>query len=125
EIVTALGPARKPQLAGYCTRIIDGRHLTSTDHWLKALRYTRSGPLPGQALPILDPDRMLIVDLFPCEDGEAQERRILPEVIPSAREREHASTLTWEQETKAKKIGRCETGMIYEQKLLLQDGEQT
>lgn len=153
EIVTALKPRRKPQLPGYRTRIIDGNHLTSTDHRLEALRYTRSGPLPGQALAVLDPDRMLIVDLFPCEDGEAQERRIFPEVIPSARERDlwiadrnfcttaflfglaqqkacfvirqHKSTLAWEQETKPKKIGRCETGVIYEQKLCLQAGDQT
>jgi IS4 transposase len=153
EIVTALKPRRKPQLPGYRTRIIDGNHLTSTDHRLEALRYTRSGPLPGQALAVLDPDQMLIVDLFPCEDGEAQERRIFPEVIPSARERDlwiadrnfcttgflfglaqqqacfvirqHKSTLAWEQETKPQKIGRCETGVIYEQKLCLQAGDQT
>lgn len=153
EIVAALGTTRKPQLAGYRTRIIDGNHLTSTDHRLKVLRRTKSGPLPGQALAVLDPDRMLIVDLFPCEDGEAQERRIFPEVIPSARERDlwiadrnfcttgflfglarqtacfvirqHASTLSWEKETQPQKIGRCETGMIYEQKLCLQDGDQT
>lgn len=153
EIVAVLGPTRKPQLAGYRTRIIDGNHLTSTEHRLKALRGTKSGPLPGQALAVLDPDRMLIVDLFPCEDGEAQERRILPEVIPSAREgdlwiadrnfcttgflfglarqracfviRQHASTLSWEKETKPKKVGRCETGVIYEQNLHLQAGDQT
>lgn len=152
-IVAALGPTRKAQLSGYHTRIIDGNHLTSTEHRLKALRGTKSGPLPGQALAVLDPDRMLIVDLFPCEDGEAQERRILPEVIPSARERDlwiadrnfcttgflfglarqqacfvirqHASTLSWEKETKPQKIGRCETGVIYEQNLHLQDGDQT
>jgi IS4 transposase len=152
EIVSALGPRRQPQLPGYRTRIIDGNHLTSTDHRLEALRYTRSGPLPGQALAVLDPDRMLIVDLFPCEDGEAQERRIFPEVVPSAREwdlwiadrnfcttgflfglarqkacfviRQHKSTLSWDLETKPKKIGRCETGVIYEQKLCLLDGDQ-
>jgi len=152
EIVTALGSRRKPQLAGYRTRIIDGNHLTSTDHRLQVLRCTRSGPLPGQALAVLDPDRMLIVDLFPCEDGEAQERRIFPAVIPSARQwdlwiadrnfcttgflfglarqqacfliRQHKSTLSWEQETKPKKIGRCETGVIYEQKLCLLNGDQ-
>jgi hypothetical protein len=153
QIVAALGPRRKPQLAGYRTRIIDGNHLTSTDHRLKALRGTKSGPLPGQALAVLDADRMLIVDLFPCADGEAQERRIFPEVIPTARERDlwiadrnfcttgflfglarqqacfvirqHASTLTWEKETKPQKIGRCETGVIYEQILHLQDGDET
>jgi hypothetical protein len=153
EIVTALGPTRKAQLTGYRTRIIDGNHLTSTDHRLKVLRTTNSGPLPGQVLAVLDPDRMLIVDLFPCADGEAQERRTLPEVIPSARERDlwiadrnfcttgflfglarrkacflirqHQSTLSWEKETQAKKIGRCETGVIYEQNLHLQDGDET
>jgi len=152
EIVAALGPTRKAQLAGYRTRIIDGNHLTSTEHRLKVLRTTKSGPLPGQALAVLDPDRMLIVDLFPWEDGEAQERRLLPEVIPSARERDlwiadrnfcttgflfglarqgacflvrqHKSTLSWETETKPKRIGRCETGVIYEQKLCLLDGER-
>jgi hypothetical protein len=153
KIIAALKPRRERQLLGYRTRIIDGNHLTSTDHRLKALRFTNSGPLPGQALAVLDPDRMLIVDLFPCEDGEAQERRIFPEVIPSARERDlwiadrnfcttaflfglakqqacfvirqHQSTLSWDKETKPRKIGRCETGVIYEQKLCLQAGDQT
>jgi Transposase DDE domain len=153
ETVAALGPTRKAQLTGYRTRIIDGNHLTSTNHRLKVLRTTNSGPLPGQALAVLDPDRMLIVDLFPCEDGQAQERRILPEVIPAARERDlwiadrnfcttgflfglarqkscfvirqHASTLSWEKETQPQKIGRCETGVIYEQNLHLLHGDET
>jgi Transposase DDE domain len=153
EIVAALGSTRKPQLPGYRTRIIDGNHLTSTEHRLKVLRTTKSGPLPGQALAVLDPDRMLIVDLFPCEDGEAQERRIFPEVIPAAQAwdlwiadrnfcttaflfglarrqacfviRQHASTLSWEKETKPKQVGRCETGVIYEQNLHLQESDQT
>ena len=152
-VVDVLGVQRKPKLAGYHTRIIDGNHLTSTDHRLKALRYTRSGPLPGQALVVLDPDRMLFVDIFPCEDGEAQERRILPEVIAAAQKnelyiddrnfcttgflfglawqgaffvtRQHKSTLTWEDETKPKKVGRNENGVIYEQLLHLTNGPHT
>lgn len=151
-VVESLGVRREPQLAGYRTRVIDGNHLTSTDHRLKVLRTVGAGPLPGQALAVLDPDRMLIVDLFPCEDGEAQERRILPEVIPSVRPgdlwigdrnfcttgfvfgiakqggcflfRQHASTLVWDKETKLKKIGRCPSGMLYEQKLYLQRGDE-
>jgi len=153
KVVQALGTKRKPQLAGYHTRIIDGNHLTSTEHRLEVLRYTNSGPLPGQALAVLDPDRMLIVDLFPCADGEAQERRLLPEVVESAQSRElwiadrnfcttgflfglarkgacfvirqHQSTLSWEQETKPKKIGRCPSGVMYEQTLHLLDGTET
>jgi hypothetical protein len=44
------------------------------------LRLLGSGPLPGQALVILEPDRMLLSDVFPCEDGHAQERSLLPQV---------------------------------------------
>lgn len=144
---------RRPLLRGYRTRILDGNHLAATEHRLEVLRHTRSGPLPGQALVVLDPDRMLITDLFPWEDGHAQERRILPALIPTAQEwdlwiadrnfctsdflfglaqrkacfviRQHASTLSWEQESKPKKIGRCPTGVIYEQTLLLTRGEET
>ena len=81
QVVNALGTRRKPQLAGYQTRILDGNHLAATEHRLEVLRYTNSGPLPGQALAVLDPDRMLIVDLFPCDDGHAQERSLLPRAI--------------------------------------------
>lgn len=153
KVVDSLKTSRKPKLAGYNTRIIDGNHLTSTDHRLEVLRHTRSGALPGQSLAVLDPDRMLIVDLFPCEDADAQERRILLQVTPTAKERDlwigdrnfcttvflfglakqgacfairqHASTLTWTEETRPKKIGRSETGMLYEQKLYLRQGDET
>ncbi len=153
KVVDKLDKKRKPLLKGYRTRIVDGNHLTSTQHRLEVLRYTRSGPLPGQALVVLDADRMLICDLFPCADGQAQERRIMPEVIPSfarrdlviadrnfcttkflfgvaGREasfiiRQHASTLVWEKESKSKRIDRTQTGVVYEQKLHLQDGDQT
>jgi hypothetical protein len=152
QVVDVLGTRRKPHLAGYHTRVLDGNHLPSTEHRLKVLRTVGSGPLPGQALVVLDSDRMLITDIFPCEDGEAQERRILPEVIPTAEEfdlwiadrnfcttgflfalakqkacfaiRQHASTLSWDKESKRKKIGRCETGLIYERKLYLKQGDE-
>jgi hypothetical protein len=141
----------KPLLSGYQTRIIDGNHLTSTEHRLKVLRRTRSGPLPGQTLAVLDADRMLIADLFCSEDGEAQERRLFPEVIPTAQKgqlwiadrnfcttrflfglarrgacfiiRRHASTLSWQKETKLKRIGRCGSGVVYAQTLYLLDGD--
>jgi hypothetical protein len=38
-------------------------------------------PLPGQYLAVLDPQRRLIVDVYPCEDGHAQERSILPQLV--------------------------------------------
>src|SRR5678815_1851647 len=48
----SLPPAPLP---GYELRIVDGNHLAATEHRLKELRVTRSGPLPGQALVVLDP----------------------------------------------------------------------
>ncbi len=152
-LVKSLGLRREPQLAGYRTRVLDGNHFPATEHRLEVLRRVGAGPLPGQALVLLDPDLMLITDIFPCEDGEAQERRIMPEVLPAIDEddlliadrnfcttgflfgvagrkgyfviRQHASTLSWDRETKRKKVGRCESGMIYEQKLYLKQGEET
>ena len=36
---------------------------------------------PGQALTVLDPDLRLAIDVFPCEDGHAQERSLLDQVL--------------------------------------------
>jgi hypothetical protein len=45
------------------------------------LRNTWAAPLPGQALVVLDQQRMLLTDVFLSEDGQAQERRLLHEVL--------------------------------------------
>ena len=59
-------------LPGFAVRILDGNHLAATEHRLKELREIAAGPLPGQTLVVWDPDRRLVVDAFPCEDGHAQ-----------------------------------------------------
>lgn len=153
NVADLLNTKRRPQVIGYHTYILDGNHLAATEHRLEVLRHTNSGALPGQALAVLDSDRMLIVDLFPFEDGHAQERRLLTEVVAAAKPcdlwiadrnfcttgflfglaqqeacfviRQHKSTLSWELETKPKKIGRCETGLIFQQKLYLTQGVAT
>jgi hypothetical protein len=68
-------------LPGYQIKVLDGNHLATTEHRLKALRGTRAAPLPGQALVVLDQQRMLITDVFLNEDGHAQERRLIAEVL--------------------------------------------
>jgi IS4 transposase len=147
EVVRQLTPRRPPRLPGYTVRIIDGNHLPATEHRIAELRKTRQGPLPGHSLAVLDPDLMLIVDVFPCEDGHAQERSLLPQVQETVERkqlwiadrnfcttdflfgiaqrkaffviRQHASTLTYEFEGPRRKLGRCPTGMLYEQDLRL------
>jgi hypothetical protein len=41
-----------------------------------------AGALPGQTLAVLDATTMLVTEVLCCEDGHAQERAVLPEVIP-------------------------------------------
>ena len=77
-----------PLLPGYSVRILDGNHLAATEHRLDVLRTTANAALPGKSLAVLDPESRLIVDLFPCEDGHAQERSLLPQVIETIRPRQ-------------------------------------
>jgi hypothetical protein len=149
EVVRRLAPRHPPLLRGYHTKIIDGNHLAATEHRIEELRTIGSGPLPGLALVVLEPDRMLVSDVFPCEDGHAQERRILPQVLPTVAPndlwiadrnfcttgylfgiakrgaafliRQHKQTLHYELLGERRKIGRCPKGMIYEQKMRLLD----
>jgi len=136
-------PLPPSPLAGYELRIVDGNHLATTQHRLKELRTTRSGPLPGQALVVLDPRRRLMLDLVACEDGHAQERSLVPVVLEFVRPgelwmadrnfcttlmlagviarqaffliRQHASTLRWEECGRWRDRGRSVSGRVYEQ----------
>jgi len=151
DVVKRLAPRRAPLLRGYRTKIIDGNHLAATEHRIEELRRIASGPLPGHALVVLEPDRMLLTDVFPCEDGHAQERSLLPQVLPTVRAadlwiadrnfcttgflfgiaarsaafliRQHRQTLHYELLGERRKVGRCPTGMVYEQKMRLTDAE--
>jgi IS4 transposase len=151
QVVGRLGAPRRSLLPGYRVKIIDGNHLAATEHRIQELRTIGSGPLPGQALVVLEPDRMLMTDVFPCEDGHAQERSLLPQVLSTVQAndlwiadrnfcttgflfgivarrakfiiRQHRQTLRYELLGTRRKIGRCATGTIYEQKMRLWDAE--
>jgi hypothetical protein len=81
SIVMALGGQMPPLLPGYRVRIGDGNHFKATDHRLAVLRETKAGPLPAQALVILDPSLMLATHMIPCEDAHAQERSLFSSVL--------------------------------------------
>ena len=72
---------RPELLPGYRIKILDGNGLGATEHRLSVLLNTGAGALPGKSLVVLDPDLGLAIDIFPCEDGHAQERSLLPEVL--------------------------------------------
>ncbi len=149
DVVAQLAPRRQPLLAGYRTKILDGNHLAATEHRIEELRTIAAGPLPGHALVVLEPDQMLATDVFPCEDGHAQERSLLPQVLKTveARDlwiadrnfcttgflfgiakpgaafviRQHKQNLSYELLGERHKIGRCPRGMIYEQQMQITD----
>ena len=80
-LVKELGASSNALLPGYEIRIADGNHLGATEHRLVVLQDQRAGALPGQSIAVLDPQLMLVRDLFPCEDAHAQERSLCPELL--------------------------------------------
>ena len=137
---------RGPVLAGYRTRVLDGNAIAATEHRVGPLRGTSAGPLPGKSLVVLDADRRVIRDLFPCPDGHAQERSILPQVYPTVEPGElwvadrNFCTAEFLAEVSARgaclvvrrhgnmavrptadrvRIGRCDTGTVYEQPVVV------
>jgi hypothetical protein len=150
-VLQQLNAGLPPRLPGYRVRILDGNHLAATQHRLKELHGLRAGPLPGQALVAYDPQWAMVTDVIPCEDGHAQERALLGEVLClvqpkdvwvadrnfcttdflfgiAARQglfviRQHAQTLHWRLKGKRHYCGRSETGKVYEQAVELRDEE--
>jgi IS4 transposase len=64
-------------------RILDGNHLSATEHRLEELRTTWAAPLPGKVLTVLEPETGLATDVFLTPDGHAQERALLDDVLAS------------------------------------------
>jgi IS4 transposase len=155
-VLRAMKAASPPLLPGYRVKIIDGKHLDGTQHRIRETRTLNSTPLPGHLLVVLDPDLSLAVDAFPCEDAYVQERALLPKVLDTvaaddlwiadrnfcttgflfglARRkaffliRQHGSTLAGKRlKDRRKRAGRCETGVIYQQPLQVDDpqGQET
>jgi IS4 transposase len=150
-IIDELGGRNEPWLEGYRVKILDGNHLPGTEHRIKPLRFTRAGALPGHSLVVLDPERMLISDVVPCEDGHAQERSMTDDLLAMVRPgdlwiadrnfctthillgiagrggsfviRQHGSTLTWEAVGERASRGRCATGEVFEQAVRLSNDE--
>src|SRR5512135_2859064 len=142
-VIDAMNGAREEWLPGYRVRILDGNHLPGSEHRIKELRTIRAGAWPGPALVVLDPQRMLATDVVLCEDGHAQERSLLDQILAkvAAKDlwiadrnfcttdflfgiagrggsfviRQHASTLRWTFVGKRRACGRIDTGKVFEQ----------
>lgn len=85
SLIDIMGGKSPSLLPGYKVRILDGTCLAATDHRLEVLRDTGAGPLPGKALVVLDPSLRLAINVFPCQDGHAQERSLFQEVLETVK----------------------------------------
>ncbi len=147
-VVKALRASHPRWVPGYQIKVLDGNHLSATEHRLKALRDTWAAPLPGHALVVLDQQRMLITDVVLSEDGHAQERSLIAQVLRHVREddlwiedrnfctlglmfgmgrrgaafvvRQHGQ-LQGELLGRAKRTGTTRSGSVYEQAMRVRD----
>jgi len=85
QLIEQMGGQMPPLLAGYQVQILDGNALAATEHRLQVLRSVAVAPLPGKSLVVLDPVLRLAVNMFACEDGHAQERRLFGQVLVSVK----------------------------------------
>jgi hypothetical protein len=148
-VKTEFRQTNKRILDGYEVRIVDGNHIGGTEHRLKVLREESAGALPGQAIAVLDPQKELVVDVFPLEDAHAQERSLFPLILETVKVgqawiadrnfctkdfltgiserggcfivREHLN-LKWTEITARQEIGKNDSGTIFEQQVKLDSG---
>jgi len=85
EVMTQLGVEFPALVDGYHTRIVDGNAIAATERRLKPLRKTKSAPLPGKSLVVLNYEQDLVSHMIPCEDGHAQERSLFRHLIALVR----------------------------------------
>ena len=137
-------------LEGYEVKIADGNHLSGTEHRLKVLKDNLSKALPGKSIAVLDPQKMLVTDIFHGSDGHAQERVMLPSILETVQPqqvsiadrnfctrqflfgivrrnsdfviRQHKS-LPIEEISPLEEIGQTKTGKVFEQQVQITNSD--
>jgi hypothetical protein len=87
-VIRELKGALPPLLRGYRAKILDGNHLAASERRIAELRGSWASPLPGALLVVLEQELMLASEVFLTEDGHAQERALLDEVLAVVREKD-------------------------------------
>lgn len=146
-VMAPLRKGAAPWLRGWRVRVVDGNHLPASDKRLGPLRGFRGAALPGHSLVVFDPDAGVVTDVVPCEDGHASEVGLLATALDDARPgelwlgdrlfctralilaahargaavlfREPSSHPTPTPVRRRRRIGRVETGVVYEQQVTI------
>jgi hypothetical protein len=151
-VIKKIGGTNRSPLPGLRIKLLDGNCIEKSQHRIEELRFTSAGPLPGKSLVVYDPVLRLPIDVFPCEDGHAQERSLLKAVLASVEagdvwiadrnfctvgftcgiELQGAYFVIREHKqypshvlSKEKYIGKTETGKAYEQRISVTDATGT
>ena len=150
SIIAELQVAPTQLLPGYEIKIADGNHLGGTEHRLKVLRNNLAKALPGKSIAVLDPQQMLVTDIFLNQDGHAQERTMLPSLLETVQAqqvwiadrnfctrllllgiarkgsyfmiRQHKS-LPVKEISPLEKMGETKTGQVFEQQVQITDSD--
>ncbi len=147
-VIEGLKGTQRSPLPGYNVKLLDGNCIEATEHRIKELQSLAAGALPGKSLVVYDPVLRIPVDVFPCEDGHAQERSLLHEVLPTVDKRDlwvadrnfctveftcrikdkdaffifrQHGNLPYTVLGKEKIIGKIETGKVFEQPIMVID----
>jgi len=152
SVIEAMGGEVSEWLPGYRIKVMDGNHLAATEHRLEVLRETSAGALPGFAVVVLDPRLQMAIDVFPEEDGHAQERSLTDTILETVEPkdvwiddrnfctlplllgiahrgaffvtRQHRVNAPWEATGPLKDSGEGETGTVLEQAGILRCAEK-
>jgi NADH:ubiquinone oxidoreductase subunit E len=147
-LIETLGGMHPPRFPGYRVKILDGNCIEATEHRLAVLRSLAAGALPGKSMVVYDPRLGIPTDVFPCEDGHAQERALLGEVLATVQTgdvwvadrnmctnaftcgiddrqayfviRQHGK-FSWESAGPEVYAGHTDTGRVYEQPITVTD----
>jgi IS4 transposase len=147
EVIESAGGLLDEPVPGYAARILDGNVLAGTEHRAAPLRGTRAAALPGKLLAVYEPASELVLDVVFSEDAYTQERALLDRVrvepgqlwiadrnfcvrwflFTAARRgafflvRRHLSTSPYEPVGDPRRVGRVDTGEVFEQDILVKD----
>lgn len=149
-LVKQLGLFGQEPLAGIPSYILDGNMLAGTDHRLKPLRKTRAAALPGKSLVLYECASGLVTQTVLWEDAHSQERALLPDLeilagVHLIADRNfcvywflqhiqesgscftirHHKQFVLPQTAKERRVGRCQTGMVYERSWEVTEAGQT
>jgi hypothetical protein len=152
-VIEAMDATLPGPLPGYEVRIVDGNHLSGTQHRLKELRAIGDAPLPGHSVAVLNPHVELVEDLIVCIDGHANQKPLYVHLLDQVRRgqcwiadrdycmldflsgiaqrkaffviRQHGN-VQGELVGRRRRVGRIDSGMVYEQDLRLTtaDGQE-